>query len=89
MATKKPNNSEEVKAVKKDEDEHLVSIMVPYVEGQDPEVTVIINGYVTKFRKGVMVKVKPEVAQVLANSNQQMMTAVENQKKFEKQVMEL
>ena len=88
MATKKPNESEiEVKA--ETEEEELVSVMVPYIEGQDPEVTVIINGYVTKFRKGVPVKVKRNVAEVLANSNQQMMAAYENQKKFEKQVMEI
>lgn len=69
--------------------ENLVSIMIPYIEGEDPEVTVIINGEVTKFRKGVTVKVKPNVAQVLVNSNQQMMAAYANQKKFEKQVMDI
>ena len=69
--------------------ENLVSIMIPYIEGEDPEVTVIINGEVTKFRKGVTVKVKPNVAQVLENSNRQMMAAYANQKKFEKQVMDI
>ena len=88
MATKKPNESEEVKAVEKKEDDR-VTLMVPYIEGQDPEVTVIVNYKVTKFRKGVTVRVKPEVAEALANSNQQMMAAYENQKKFEKQVMEI
>ena len=85
MATKKTNETE-AKAVEK---EDLVSVLVPYIEGQDPEVTVIINGQVTKFRKGVTVKVKPNVAEVLENSNQQMMAAFANQKKFEKQVMDL
>lgn len=85
MATKKTNEPE-VKAVEKEE---LVSVLVPYIEGQDPEVTVIINGQVTKFKKGVTVKVKPNVAEVLENSNQQMMAAFANQKKFEKQVMDL
>lgn len=85
MATKKTNETE-VKAVEK---EDLVSVLVPYIEGQDPEVTVIINGQVTKFKKGVTVKVKPNVAEVLENSNQQMMAAFANQKKFEKQVMDL
>lgn len=85
MATKKTNETE-AKAVEKEE---LVSVLVPYIEGQDPEVTVIINGQVTKFRKGVTVRVKPNVAEVLENSNQQMMAAFANQKKFEKQVMDL
>lgn len=85
MATKKTNETE-AKAVEK---EDLVSVLVPYIEGQDPEVTVIINGQVTKFRKGVTVRVKPNVAEVLENSNQQMMAAYANQKKFEKQVMDL
>lgn len=78
-------NETEVKAAK----ENLVSIMVPYIEGEDPEVTVIINGEVTKFRKGVTVRVKPNVAQVLENSNKQMMAAYANQKKFKEQVMDL
>lgn len=87
MAAKKTNESE-VKAAETEKDDR-VAIMVPYIEGQDPEVTVIVNYKVTKFRKGVTVKVKPDVAEVLANSNQQMMAAYENQKKFEKQVMEI
>ena len=86
MATTKKTNETEAKAVEK---EDLVSVLVPYIEGQDPEVTVIINGQVTKFKKGVTVKVKPNVAEVLENSNQQMMAAFANQKKFEKQVMDL
>lgn len=88
MATKKTNETE-VKEVKAEEKEELVSVLVPFIEGQDPEVTVIINGQVTKFKKGVTVKVKPNVAEVLENSNQQMMAAFANQKKFEKQVMDL
>lgn len=85
MATKKLNESEEVKATEQD----LVSVLVPFIEGEDPEVTVIINGEVTKFKKGVTVRVKPNVAEVLENANQQMMLAIENQKKFKKQVMEI
>lgn len=87
MATKK--NESENKAVAKQEDDGRVAIMVPYIEGQDPEMTVIVNYEVTKFKKGRIVKVKPEVAEAVANSNQQMMSAVENQKKFEKQVLEI
>ena len=84
MATKK-NLEAEVKEVKAEEKDNRVMVMVPYVEGQDPEVTVIINGEVTKFKKGVTVMVKPEVAEVLQNSNQQMMAAVQNQEKFKNQ----
>ena len=82
MATTKKTEKAEPKAAPKIEDEPRVRVMVPFIEGQDPEVTVIINGEVTKFKKGA-------VAQVLENSNQQMMAAYANQKKFEKQVMEL
>lgn len=81
----KPEVKEEVKA-EKDEG---VMVMVPYIEGEDPEVTVIINGHITKFKKGVTVKVPRNVAEVLEASNQQMMTALENQAKFKKQVMDL
>ena len=66
-----------------------VKIMVPYIEGEDPEVTVIINGHITKFKKGVTVDVPIKVAKVLENSNQQMMSALDNQAKFKKQVMDL
>jgi hypothetical protein len=66
-----------------------VMVMVPYIEGQDPEVTVIINGEVTKFRKGVTVKVSPAVAQVLEQSNQMQMIALQNQQKFKEQRMDL
>ena len=84
MATKK-TDTEVTKEVKAEETDNRVMVMVPYVEGQDPEVTVIINGEVTKFKKGVTVMVKPEVAEVLQNSNQQMMAAIKNQEKFKSQ----
>lgn len=93
MATKKLEKPEEelkeAKAEKEKEDDERVMVMVPYVEGQDPEVTVIINGEITKFKKGVTVKVKKNVAEVLQNSNQQMMLALQNQEKFKNQNMDL
>jgi hypothetical protein len=93
MATKKLDKPEEevkeVKAKKEVDDEERVMVMVPYVEGQDPEVTVIINGEITKFRKGVTVKVKRNVAEVLQNSNQQAMLALQNQEKFKNINMDL
>ena len=87
MATKKESEKKAVENTA--EDDGRVAVMVPYIEGQDPEVTVIVNYEVTKFKKGRVVRVKPEVAEALSNSNQQMMSVVENQKKFEKQVMEI
>lgn len=93
MATKKNLEAtesevkEEVKAEPEDDDR--VMVMVPFVEGQDPEVTVIINGYITKFRKGETVMVKRNVAEVLQNSNQQMMSALRNQEKFKNQRTDL
>ena len=93
MATKKLDKPEEevkeVKAKKEADDEERVMVMVPYVEGQDPEVTVIINGEITKFRKGVTVKVKRNVAEVLQNSYQQTMLALQNQEKFKNINMDL
>ena len=95
MATKKnealavEEELKETELEKMPEKEEEVWIMVPYIEGQDPEVTVIINGHVTKFRKGEQVKVKKNVAEVISNSNQQMMTALRNQEKFKNQRTDL
>lgn len=83
-----PEKEETVKADEPEEEERVM-VMVPYIEGQDPEVTVIINGEVTKFRKGEMVYVKRNVAEVIANSNQQMMLAYKNQEKFREQRTDL
>ena len=77
------------KAEPKAEKKETVKVMVPYIEGEDPEVTVCINGEYTKFRKGVAVDIPIKVAKVLENSNQAMMTAYDNQQKFKKQVMDL
>lgn len=90
MATKKPETEvAEPKAKAKEKDDERVSIMIPYIEGQDPEVTVIINGHITKIKKGHQVKVTRAVASVLENSNQQMMVAYENQQKLKNQSMDL
>ena len=70
-------------------EEQRVMIMVPYVEGEDPEVTVWINDRITKFKKGVTVEVPRSVAKVVERSNKNMMYAMQNQKKFKKQVMDL
>ena len=91
MAEKKTKTevSAEPKAKKDKDDEQRVRVMVPFIEGEDPEVTVIINGRITKFKKGVTVEIPRNVASVLENSNQQMMSAIDNQQKFKKQVTDL
>ena len=99
MATKKTEAVEEKKPVEvkepeatevkepevKEPEDNRVMIMIPYIEGEDPEVTVWVNDKVTKIRKGHQVKVTPEVAEVLANANQQMMVAMENRRKLKNQ----
>ena len=78
----------EVKEAKKEDDDRVL-VMVPYIDGEDPEVTVIVNYEVTKFKKGVPVRVKPSVAEVLQNSYKQAMLQVENQEKFKNMGMDL
>lgn len=69
--------------------EERVKVMVPKVDGEDPEMTVIVNYKVTKFKKGVIVDVPLSVAEVLEQSSQQMMTAQANQEKFKNQRTDL
>ena len=86
MATKKSEAEKvNVKEDVKTEEQELVSVMIPYVEGQDPEVTVGINGVYTKIKKGRPVKVPRNVAEVLAQSDQMTMVALETQEKFKSQ----
>ncbi len=70
-------------------DEDRVTIMIPYVEGEDSEVTVGINGVFTKIQKGVQVKVTKDVADVLQRSYKQTMVAVERRRKLKNQVTDL
>ena len=48
MATK---NTEELNIVKP-EKEKMVKVLVPYIEGEDPEVTLWVNDENLKFKKG-------------------------------------
>jgi len=99
MAKKKEDHIEEVAEVKaeevmaepekKEKKEELVTVMIPLVPGEDPVETVIINGYITQIKKGEQVKVKPNVAEVLANKYQQQKLAQTNREKFREQVREL
>lgn len=88
MAVKK-SDIESTEKPKKDTDDGKIAIMLPYIEGEDREVTVGVNGVYTKIRKGAVVRVSPEVAEVLENSNQQMMRALDNQEKFKMQRTDL
>ena len=81
--------AEVTEKTEKPKKEERVKVMVPYIEGEDKEVTVWINDKITKFRKGVTVEVPVSVAKVIERSNKNLMYAEENRKKFEKQVMDL
>ena len=89
MATKKTESEvAETKAkakVEKAEEEERVTVMIPYIEGEDPEVTVWVNDHITQIKKGRQVKVTKAVATVLENSNLSMMTAYDNQQKLKNQ----
>lgn len=88
MATKKTES--EVKAkVEKPEEEERVTVLIPYVEGEDPEVTVWVNDHITQIKKGRQVKVTKAVASVLENSNLAMMTAYDNQQSLKNQKHDL
>lgn len=89
MATKKSDEMNNVAEETKAQDEERVWVMIPYIEGQDPEVTVIINGHITQIKKGRQVQVTRQVASVLENSNQQMMVAYENQQRLKNQRTDL
>ena len=87
MATKKTESVEQKPVDVKEEakEEERVRVFVPYIEGEDPEVTVWVNDEITKFKKGYQVEVPKNVAEVLENSNQLQMVAMENRKKLKNQ----
>ena len=86
MATKKTVTEEQKPVEAKEEaKEERVRVFVPQIEGEDPEVTVWVNDEITKFKKGYQVEVPKNVAEVLENSNQLQMVAMENRKKLKNQ----
>ena len=89
MATKKTESEVAETKVKKAEEEERVTVMIPYVEGEDPEVTVWVNDHITQIKKGRQVRVTKAVATVLENSNLSMMTAYDNQQKLKNQKHDL
>lgn len=88
MATRK-ESAEKAAEREKILDDNRVTIFIPYIEGEDKELSVSVNDKRVKIKKGRQVKVTPDVAQVIENSNQQMMKAIENQQKMKSQSMDL
>ena len=84
MATKATEEQKPVEE-KAEAKEERVRVFVPYIEGEDPEVTVWVNDEITKFKKGYQVEVPKNVAEVLENSNQLQMVAMENRRKLKNQ----
>lgn len=85
MATKKTD--EELKETKKPE-EAMVKVFVPYIEGEDPEVTIWCNDENLKFKKGYTVEIPQRFAEILENANQQALVARENKAQFKNQHQE-
>ena len=83
MATK--NTESEQNNNVKTEKEPMVKVFVPFVEGEDPEVTLYVNDENLKFKKGYTVEIPARFAQVLENSNKQALVARENREKLKNQ----
>ena len=73
----------EAPAEEVEEEPKRVRIKLPLIEGEDPEKVVGINGKYYKIRRGKWVDVPPEVAEVLDNSDAQMVSALEFQSEYE------
>lgn len=82
MATKKTESEQNTV---KTEKEPTVKVFVPFVEGEDPEVTLWVNDENLKFKKGYSVEIPAKFAQVLENSNRQALVARENREKLKNQ----
>ena len=89
MATKKTEVEQKTVEDKKpkevEEDDDRVTIMIPYIEGESPEVTVWVNDEITQIKRGHQVRVKRNVAEVLENSYQMTLVAMENKKQLKNQ----
>lgn len=89
MATKKTEvekkTVEDKKPKEVEEDDDRVTIMIPYIEGESPEVTVWVNDEITQIKRGHQVRVKRNVAEVLENSYQMTLVAMENKKQLKNQ----
>lgn len=83
MATKKTETVPETKS--DTPEEKMVNVFVPFIEGEDPEVTIWCNDENLKFKKGYSVEIPAKFAQILLNSNSQAVTTMENKKKLKNQ----
>ena len=83
MATKKTESVEQKPVEAKEE--KMVTVFVPYIEGEDPEVTLWNNDDNLKFRKGYQVEIPERFAGVLEDSNQAAIVAMENRRKLKSQ----
>lgn len=79
----------DVEVVDAKPEEEKVMVMIPFIPGQDPEETVIINGYITKIKKGEPVEVSRPVASVLENSYEAQRIAMINRAKLKNQRTDL
>jgi hypothetical protein len=82
MAAKKTEATTAKAEAKKD---NTVKVFIPYEEGEKKEQFVGVNGKTYQIVKGKWVDVPPEVAEVIQNSDLQMISARDNQEKFEEQ----
>ena len=86
MATKKTVTEEQKPVeVKEEAKEERVRVFVPYIEGEDSEVTLWCNDDNLKFKKGYQVEIPARFAQILQNSSQAAITTMENKKKLKNQ----
>lgn len=86
MAAKKTVTEEQKPVeVKEEAKEERVRVFVPYIEGEDPEVTLWVNDENLKFKKGYSVEIPERFAEVLENANQMAVVARENKKQFKNQ----
>lgn len=81
MATKKTETEQKIV----NPEEHMVSVFVQYIEGEDSEVTIWCNDENLKFKKGYPVEIPARFAQVLRNSNQAAVVTMENKRKLKNQ----
>lgn len=81
MATKKTETEQKIV----NPEEHMVSVFVPFIEGEDSEVTIWCNDENLKFKKGYPVEIPARFAQVLRNSNQAAVVTMENKRKLKNQ----
>jgi hypothetical protein len=79
----------DVEVVDAKPEEEKVMVMIPFIPGQDPEETVIINGFITKIKKGEPVEVSRPVASVLENSYEAQRIAMINRAKLKNQRTDL